>query len=148
MADLGRGDLLVPRVGPDVHLRFDPRPEIFSLVFLAGFLAVLWRAERRPALAWALPPIQALWVNSHGLFILGPIVLSFYLADRGAKPGVLPRLDDGLGDGPRNPWRHLVPASLAVGGSPGEPLWPERGNLPARVVPQDRRSGEPLQGIR
>ncbi|MGP0066013.1 MAG: hypothetical protein ACLQGP_20735 [Isosphaeraceae bacterium] len=95
--------------------RFDPRPEIFSLVFLAGFLAVLWRAERRPALAWALPPIQALWVNSHGLFILGPIVLSFYLADRAARSlGVLPRLDDGLGDGPRNPWRHLVPASLAV----------------------------------
>ena len=62
--------------------RFDPRPEVFSLVFLACFLAVLLRVERRPALAWVLPPIQVSWVNTHGLFILGPIVLGCYWLDR------------------------------------------------------------------
>ena len=62
--------------------RFDPRPEVFSLLYLACFLAILLRVERRPAPAWALSPLQVLWVNSHGLFILGPIVLGFYLVDR------------------------------------------------------------------
>ena len=63
-------------------MRFDPRPEIFSLVYLACFLAVLVRVDRRPKLAWSLPLIQVLWVNTHGLFVLGPIVLGCYLVER------------------------------------------------------------------
>ncbi len=62
--------------------RFLPRPEVFTLLFLAVFLAVIWRASRRPALLWILPPVQVLWVNTHGLFILGPLVLLFHLLDR------------------------------------------------------------------
>ena len=63
-------------------MRFDPRPEIFSLVFLACYLAILLRVDRNPALAWFLPLIQVLWVNTHGLFVLGPIVLACYLVAR------------------------------------------------------------------
>ena len=61
--------------------RLPPRPEVFSLAFLAAYMAVLLRCDRRPAFIWALPAIQVLWVNSHGLFILGPIILGAYLAD-------------------------------------------------------------------
>ncbi len=61
--------------------RLPPRPEVFSLAFLAAYMAVLLRCDRRPALAWALPAIQVLWVNSHGLFILGPLILGAYVAD-------------------------------------------------------------------
>src|SRR5947209_8780203 len=50
--------------------RLDPRPEIFSLFYLACYLAVLWRVEARPRLAWLLPLVQVLWVNVQGLFIL------------------------------------------------------------------------------
>jgi hypothetical protein len=95
--------------------RFDPRPEVFSLVYLACFLAILMRVEHRPALAWALPPIQVLWVNSHGLFILGPIVLGFYLVDRSltARVGSRPSAIDPARE-PRRFWRHLASASAAV----------------------------------
>ncbi|HZU34903.1 MAG TPA: hypothetical protein VFA18_03290, partial [Gemmataceae bacterium] len=65
--------------------RFRPRPEMVTLLCLAAFLAVLSQVERRPRLSWLLPVIQLLWVNSHGLFVLGPIVLSFWLIDRLAR---------------------------------------------------------------
>jgi tetratricopeptide (TPR) repeat protein len=62
--------------------RFDPRPEIFTLLYIACFLAVLWRLDRRPALVWLLVPLQIAWVNTQGLFILGPILVAFYLSDK------------------------------------------------------------------
>jgi hypothetical protein len=95
--------------------RFDPRPEVFSLAFLASFLAVLLRVERRPALAWILPPLQVLWVNMHGLFILGPIILGCYWLDRGTRSWVESRWGTNRPDPERLPlWRHLAPASAAV----------------------------------
>lgn len=63
--------------------RLDPRPEIFSLFYLACYLAVLWRADDRPRLLWILPLVQILWSNVQGLFILGPIVLALYMTARG-----------------------------------------------------------------
>ena len=61
--------------------RLCERPELFSLLFLAGFLTVLGRAGERPRLLWLLPAIQILWVNCHGFFVLGPMVLAAYLAE-------------------------------------------------------------------
>jgi hypothetical protein len=95
--------------------RFDPRPEVFSLLFLAGFLAVLHRVEQRPALAWVLPLLQVLWVNMHGLFILGPIVLGCYSLDRVARTIVPSRGLGGIRGRGEAPLRwHLVPATAAV----------------------------------
>jgi hypothetical protein len=95
--------------------RLPPRPEVFSLAFLAAYMAVLLRCDRRPALAWALPAIQVLWVNSHGLFIFGPLILGAYVAD-GAWRTLRGRL--GAGEpldrpGPRW-WMHVGLASVAV----------------------------------
>jgi hypothetical protein len=61
--------------------RLCERPELFSLLFLAGFLTVLGRASERPRWLWLLPAIQILWVNSHGFFVLGPMVLAAYVAE-------------------------------------------------------------------
>ena len=61
--------------------RLCERPELFSLLFLAGFLTVLGRAGGRPRLLWLLPAIQVLWVNCHGFFVLGPMVLAAYVAE-------------------------------------------------------------------
>jgi tetratricopeptide (TPR) repeat protein len=96
--------------------RLPPRPEIFSLVFLAAYMAVLLRCDQRPALAWALPAIQVVWVNSHGLFILGPLILGAYIVD-----GVLGTLRHCQAAGaPANCtgprwWMHVVLASITVG---------------------------------
>jgi len=62
--------------------RFRPRPEVFTLLYLAAFLAVFYRAPGRPALLWTLPVLQVLWVNTHSLFILGPVVMAFYVIDK------------------------------------------------------------------
>ena len=63
------------------------RPETLSLLYLSVFLAVLCRWQERPWLALVLPFVQVLWVNSHGLFVLGPIVLTFALIDAALRPG-------------------------------------------------------------
>jgi tetratricopeptide (TPR) repeat protein len=57
------------------------RPETLTLLYLSIFLAVIMRWDRYPALAWLLPVVQVFWVNSQGLFVLGPIVLAFGLID-------------------------------------------------------------------
>jgi tetratricopeptide (TPR) repeat protein len=90
-----------------VSWRFDPRPEILSLLYLAIFLAVLWRARERPALAWLLVPVQVLWANTQGLFVLGPVVTALFVAAAAAESG-RSRVWDGRW------WWHVGGAALAV----------------------------------
>ncbi|HEU5117957.1 MAG TPA: hypothetical protein VFT74_15135, partial [Isosphaeraceae bacterium] len=63
------------------------RPETLTLLYMAIFLAVLFRIERWPWLAMILPVVQVLWVNSQGLFVLGPVVLGFALIDSACHKG-------------------------------------------------------------
>ena len=90
--------------------RFGPRPEMFSFLLIAAFLGVLLRVDGRPELAWVLPALQVFWVNVHALFVLGPVIMACYLADRlirGFKGGI---------DGPagRAWWRHVGPAGVLL----------------------------------
>lgn len=127
--------------------RFDPRPEVFSLVFLAGFLAILFRLDRRPALAWLLVPIQVLWVNTHGLFILGPIVLGCYWLDRAARAS----LDawwsaDRPDPGRPSPWRHLLPASAVVlAATLANPYGIRGAMLPLELLPKIADANNPYK---
>jgi len=57
------------------------RPETLTLFYLSAFLAILCSWDRAPLLAFCLPLIQLAWVNTQGLFVLGPIVLGFALID-------------------------------------------------------------------
>jgi hypothetical protein len=61
--------------------RLSERPELVSLVLLAAHLAVLAHAPRAPRWLWLLPALQLLWVNCHGFFLMGPLVLSAYAAE-------------------------------------------------------------------
>lgn len=90
--------------------RFDPRPEVLSLLLMAAYLAVLLHAERFPKLVWILPVLQVAWVNVHSLFVFGPVILACFLADRFVKHLV------GTVTGPtgRAWWKHVGPASAAV----------------------------------
>ncbi len=62
-------------------------PRRLTLLYLAAFLAILFRIDERPWLAFLLPIVQVAWVNSQGLFILGPVVLAFALIDAATRPG-------------------------------------------------------------
>lgn len=56
---------------------FVERPQIFTFLLTAVYLLVLRGSERRPALIWALPALQALWANLHGgASIVGPVVIA------------------------------------------------------------------------
>ena len=56
--------------------RFMLRPDLLSAAFLAVFVAGSERFAARPRLWFiALPLLQVVWTNTHGLHILGPIYL-------------------------------------------------------------------------
>jgi tetratricopeptide (TPR) repeat protein len=57
---------------PAVAFRTIPRAELFTTVFFAAVLAIVWRHYRgEPARLWVLPPIFFLWANLHLGFISG-----------------------------------------------------------------------------
>jgi hypothetical protein len=60
--------------------RFHVRPEGVTFLGLAVFLTVLGRYARDHStkFLWSLPVIQVLWVNSHALSVLGPVVLGLF----------------------------------------------------------------------
>ena len=63
------------------------RPETVSLLYLSIVLAILFRWDRMPWLAFGLPIVQACWVNTQGLFLIEPILIAFALADAAIRPG-------------------------------------------------------------
>ncbi len=84
------------------------RPETLTLLYLAAYLAILFRLDDRPALALLLPVVQVAWVNSQGLFVLGPVVLGFALVDAACRPGA-------FAAGRRRWWRTVLIATGLVG---------------------------------
>ena len=84
------------------------RPETLSLLYLAAYLAVICRWDRFPLLAWLLPFVQAAWVNSQGLFVLGPILLGFGLVDAALRRGA-------FAPERRRWWQIVVPACAVTG---------------------------------
>ena len=76
---------------------------------------MLLRTDRTPALAWLLPLVQAIWVNSHGLFVLGPIILVAFLIDHIAGAIGRRRTRSTTGNSSETRWwLHLGGAALAV----------------------------------
>jgi hypothetical protein len=62
------------------NYRYVIRPELWALILMTTLLLVLerFRAERRPVvLLWTLP-IALVWANSHGSFLLGPVIAGLY----------------------------------------------------------------------
>jgi hypothetical protein len=81
------------------------RPQIFTFLCLAAFIAILARDNyRRSAPIWLAVPIMALWVNLHGGFIIGLAVIGVY--------GFVAGVQD-LADG-RGPWRGFRFGAVAI----------------------------------
>jgi hypothetical protein len=85
---------------PTLALRMAPRPDLFTQLFFAIFLVLLWSFHRSSAFVpggdpshdqestelrrarkrlWILPPVMLLWVNLHPGFIAGVGILFAYL---------------------------------------------------------------------
>lgn len=64
--------------------RFNIRPENFSILFFAFYLFIL---TKRTQTNWVflLPFVQLAWVNCHGFFILGPLLLGVILLAEALK---------------------------------------------------------------
>lgn len=86
------------------------RPELLSFLFLASWLFVLRHLlPRDRRYAWLLPLIQLLWVNCHGLFVLGLVVYIAFLASTVAEK-FFPRLESN----PRLRWKELAVLAAAL----------------------------------
>jgi hypothetical protein len=67
------------------NIRYVLRPELFALLFLVLLLMVFdrYRGGRRwTTLLWALP-VQILWANCHGSFLVGPAVAGIFALGEG-----------------------------------------------------------------
>ncbi len=84
------------------------RPETLTLLFMASYLAVLFRWKERPWLAFALPVVQVLWVNVQGLFVFGPVLLAVALLDAAMESGAFDK-------GRKRWWRTVLTASTLTG---------------------------------
>lgn len=96
------------------RLRFNIRPENFSVLFFSLYIFILKRQVRKNWV-FLLPLIQLIWVNSHGFFILGPLMVGlFIVAEKLKMLNLLPwewsRID--LLD--TNSYRNLKTAFLLV----------------------------------
>ncbi len=60
--------------------RVDVRPEMFSYFFIALFIYLICRHEAsgKKAYLYSLPALQAIWVNLHIYFFMGPFLLGIY----------------------------------------------------------------------
>lgn len=59
------------------------KPQLFALLLAAVFVAAL---DRHGGTPWILVPLQALWVNMHPSFPLGPLLVLLYWVDARLAP--------------------------------------------------------------
>ncbi len=60
--------------------RFTIRPDIFSLFFLAIYLAILKSfSEKKSNYVWMLPVLQIIWTNMHGFSFTGAFIVFIFL---------------------------------------------------------------------
>lgn len=55
------------------------RPHLAAYLLFISFLSVLEMYRDGKNLLWLLPPLMALWVNIHGSFIMGIVLIGIYL---------------------------------------------------------------------
>jgi hypothetical protein len=77
---------------------------------------VLRRTDKAPELAWVLPVIQVVWINVHGLFVLGPLIMGAYLIDHLSR-AMYQRASNGPQESPggQSWWKHIGGAAACVG---------------------------------
>lgn len=69
---------------------FNTRPHLFTFLMVAVFLTLLRRPQFSPWLILLLPLLGLVWVNLHGAFFIGLIILSVFLVVELVGRGVPP----------------------------------------------------------
>jgi len=59
---------------------FGPRTLLFGWVLLVAELLVLAWSRRHEKIVWALPFLFAIWVNTHGSWLIGMVVFALFIA--------------------------------------------------------------------
>lgn len=59
---------------------FAPRTLLFGWLLLVAELLLLDAARRTPRLLWAMPALFAVWVNTHGSWMIGLVLFAIYVA--------------------------------------------------------------------
>jgi hypothetical protein len=78
------------------------RPEMLTCLCMAAMICILERARwGKPWLLGAVPLVQLIWVNSQGLWAIGPAIVGAFVADQ---------VIENWRSGERS-WRRLVPAA-------------------------------------
>ena len=92
------------------------RPHLMTVFFLSVYFFILERHRRkRSRMIFLLPLFQVLWVNMHGLFVLGLILPGIYLGCGFIESKVrLPWVRQGMSDGLRGKDFGIIAAILAV----------------------------------
>ncbi|HEY6447824.1 MAG TPA: hypothetical protein VIY53_15290 [Acidobacteriaceae bacterium] len=63
-----------------VTVSLGPRTLLFGWIYLVIELAILWELERGRDFTWALPPLFLLWVNTHGSWLVGFVLMAAFFA--------------------------------------------------------------------
>jgi len=72
------------------RIRMNIRPENFSILFFSVYLFILTRQADKKWI-FLLPLIQLIWVNAHGFFILGPLMVGIFIfAEKLKRANLLP----------------------------------------------------------
>lgn len=94
------------------QIRYNIRPENFSILFFSIFLLALTRLLNTRWI-FILPLIQLLWVNCHGFFILGPLLVGIFVAGQALKQSaILPWEWNTIGILDRQSYRRLIAVFL------------------------------------
>lgn len=64
---------------------FGPRMMHFGWMCLVLVMLVLDASERRPRMLWLLPPLFCLWINLHGSWLFGLVVVGATIVDGAAR---------------------------------------------------------------
>jgi hypothetical protein len=64
---------------------FGPRMMHFGWLCLVALLILLERFDRQPRVAWLIPPLLILWINLHGSWVFGFVVLATVILGRVAR---------------------------------------------------------------
>ena len=65
---------------PLATVSFGPRTLLFGWIFLLLELLILQASEKSPRRLWLLPPLFAVWVNTHGSWLIGMVLLLAFAA--------------------------------------------------------------------
>lgn len=66
------------------HFRLQVRPELFSLFFIVIFIYALKSYKGKSAI-FLLLPLQVIWVNMHGYFITGPVIILAFIISKAVE---------------------------------------------------------------